>query len=176
MGNLVWSVVPDHTNSGPRAILKIKAVNEEIQSKIKSLIEEAVEEGVIRAKREAPKGKGHHFGARIEDSIYAEPIRYHPGGAGGGGFFEGSFRASNEIAPHLEWVYLGTGLRNILHPHRIYPLPPRRVMMSEYWGGREYFTSSQGQFPQQRWWADAEERAERKLSTSIRHLDLEIPD
>lgn len=174
MGNLVWSVIPESHYDGPRAIVKIKAVNEELQGKIKGLIEEAVAEGVIRARREAPRGP-RHSGPRIMDSVFAEPIRYHPGGAGGGGFFEGSFKASSEITPHLAWVFRGTGE----HGPRAQLITPRykKAMMTEWWGdGKTFFKSSKGQFPQQRWWTDAEERATRVLSTSIRHLDLDLPE
>lgn len=172
MGNLSFQVVPERNADGPRAIARIQATGAEFRGAIKELIEEAVAEGVRYAKTHAPRGDSFHHQNRIEDAITADPIRYHPGGAGGGGYYEASFSASSEIAPHLEFVFEGTGERG-KDPHLIRPSQGNlhKVMAIEKNGEPVSFVRwTRGQYPQQLWWEDAEAHTDAVLSEGVRNI------
>lgn len=173
MGNLTFELVPSQTASGPQAIARIQAVNAEFRGAIKSLIEDAVAEGVRVARESAPRGEMfRHHGPTIADSIMAEPVRYHPGGAGGGGYYEASFSASSLIAPHLKFVFEGTGERGERPTGLIRPSQGNVMAIQKEGEGVHFRAWARGQFPQQRWWEDAEAHADEVLAAGVRSLGI----
>lgn len=137
---------------------RLEAVNREFRGLIKDMIKNAQEEGKRVAIREAPRGpilrRNEH--SRISDAIVSEPIVYRPGGAGGGGDYEGSIRAEARIAPHLGFVYEGTGNKT---GHGLEIRGNLGSIMVLQKGGEEvkFRRAVSGQRPQQRWWLDAED-------------------
>jgi hypothetical protein len=172
MGNLVFEVVPDRTNDGPRAIARIQAVGAEFRGAIKALIEEAVSEGVRVAKAEAPSGRDSRHEIRIVDAITSTPVVYHPGGAGGGGFYEATIEASALVAPHLRWVFEGTGLHDPQGAHLIRPSHGNVMGIQKEGEPTSYVRWTRGQARQQRWWEEAEQATDTVLAAGVRSLGL----
>lgn len=177
MPNLDFSVQRAHGyDDGLTAAAKIRGINEEFRGLIKGMIETSLAEGLRIAHERAPRGPflEHNEGRRIVDQIFATPVRFSPGGAGGGGNWEGELRASNDDGGHLQFVFEGTaggGVGKIFpnkarSGHHGFTLGGALAIQKE--GEGVHFRSwVHGQKPQQEWWYEAEDAMERKLEEQI---------
>lgn len=164
--------------SGPDSIpvttARIRAVGAELRGLTTELLKHALEEGQRVAIREAPRAalfQGHE-GQRISNSIHVSTIVYRPGGAGGGGFYEASLHADGDEAPHLLWVFQGTGERGIEPTGKIGPAHGNVMEIQKEGEEVRFRTFQRGQHPQQRWWEEARLRVEEVLETGVREIEI----
>lgn len=174
MGNLDFYVTPSQPDSVPQLTARIKAVSSELRDEVRAILKEAVAEGARVARIEAPRGnpgEGQR-GRRISDSIVTGPIRYHPGGGGGGGYYEMSLEASSEIAPHLPFVFEGTGERGEFPTGKILPAKGNVMVIEKQGEGASFVRWTRGQMPQQKWWQDAHAAVEERLDFGFRSMQI----
>jgi hypothetical protein len=169
--NLSWDAENVPGRTGRETVVKIRAVNEEIRSSIIETITEAVAEGESVAKAKVPHGRGGGRGhVRLSNAIKAGPVRYHPGGAGGGGFYEASLEVDASIAPQARWVMEGTGEYADLPFGRIYPARGNVMVIMKQGESPSFVRWSRGQRPNTLWWEDANRRMEDSVARGIRNI------
>jgi len=122
-------------------------------------------ERVQEALRVSAQAAGSYMGTHVpfhSGDIYRAinigPVRYMPGGAGGGGFWEVTVGVDSEKAPHVEYVMEGTGIYNRESPN---PIEAHgNVMVFEKMGeGLIFAQSTSGQSPRREWFEDAADLA-----------------
>jgi hypothetical protein len=134
--------------------VRVRAIGEDYRDQIIGAVKKATVEAGTYMAAHVPFHSGALFRA-----IEIGPVVYHPGGAGGGGFYEAHVGVNEEIAPHAIFVVEGTG---IYGPQQsmIYPAKGN-VMVFEKGGEGSVFTkSSKGQEPRSAWFEVAQEVAE----------------
>lgn len=160
-----YEITPDRPDAIPQATARIQAVGKELRDEIRALIAEAVDEGRRVAEQEAPRGEERfHEGGRIRDAIRVSEVRYAPGGAGGGGFYEADLYASSDIAPQVRFVMEGTadegrGLITPAHGN-VFPIEKEGE-------GIRYRSWVHGQRPQTAWWDHAREATRHYIEAGL---------
>jgi hypothetical protein len=167
MPNLTYSIRESGGTGGRTTIIGIKAVRKEIAQQIRDALLESAKEGAAVARANAPRNKfdpDRNRGHKISDSIRVSESEYAPGGVGGGGSYKVELIADGAIAPHLRYVWQGTG--NI-RPSR------GNVLLIEKGGeGTQFRTKAKGQQAQTEWWEDATRALDAFLQDRIRKAGL----
>lgn len=154
----------------PFAGVRVRAVGEELRNELKTISRYAAHIGAEQARRSAPKSHFHRGGPRLSEAIVEQPeAQFMPGALGGGGFYETRFFASSNIAPHLVYVWHGSGLFG--SGKRIRPRH-KRALSFDVDRGNIARMSSAGSPRQRRWWESAEVAATEALRTGIQTLHL----
>lgn len=169
-----FEIKQGHSTSGPELTARLQAVGAEFRGMIKTILEEAAEEGRRVAQAGAPRSGilRHNDGARISDSIQVTPVRFAAGGAGGGGFYEVSLSASTLIAPQLRYVLEGTANRGA---GKIYPARGNVLAIDKGGEGVHFRRWVHGQAPQTRWWEDAQDAVSASVEAGIESMHLGNP-
>ena len=99
------------TSGFDRTLIRVRALEE----RFKEDMIEAVTEGSETAYRimlnRIPRDSG-----RLAGSIEQGPVRYTPGGPGGGGFYEADVTVGGAEAPYANIVLEGSGIFHLGHP------------------------------------------------------------
>lgn len=171
---LNWSIEPAEYNSAHRVAVKIKATGERLRAQTQELVQDAVLEGLRIAKRDAPRGKTYEKrgNIRLVDGITATPVTYHPGGTGGGGYWEAHLVADSTVAPQLKWVMEGTGIRADPPRGRITPATGNVMVVQKLGEGPHFIRSAKGQRPQTEWWTRAHARMESVVEDGVNTIVL----
>lgn len=97
---------------------------------------------------------------------------YHPGGAGGGGFYEARVGPGEDAPGHLRYVMEGTGL---FGSGSLIRSASGGVLAIEKRGeGVHFRTFSRGQRAQTQWYDDAIQAAELSMETGVRTANFNI--
>jgi hypothetical protein len=133
--------------------IRLRAINKDYRDQIIGAVEKAsVEAGTYMAAH-VPFHSGKLFRA-----IEVGPVKYHAGGAGGGGFYEARVGVNEDLAPHAIWVIEGTGIhgegRGNIQPAN------GNVMVFTSRGEKVFAASTEGQEPQSAWFEVAQEVAD----------------
>lgn len=166
-----YEIVPERPDQIPDVIVKMRALGGEFSGMVRGLVAEAVKEGKRVAEMEVPVGpEQFHTGSRIKDAIQSFTSPYKPGGAGGGGTFEGRIWVDNELAPQVDFVMQGTMDDGT---EKIKPAKGNVLAIEKDGEGVHYRAWAHGQRPNTSWWEHAFDEAEHILSTG---LERPIPD
>jgi hypothetical protein len=160
--------------------LRLQAVRTEFPREAAEIVGEAARRGAEKAREIAPRSNlFRNEGHRISDSILYELPKYLPGGFGGGGDYEARFFASDEIAPHLEYVLEGTP-KGDPGEGKIFPKARGNlkgtkgnlgVLALQKEGEKVSFVRwVRGQHPQSGWWEVATGVAERYIEERINDI------
>lgn len=170
MPNLDFTVKESGGQGGRTAVFGIRAIETEIQTVIKEILTQAVEEGERVAKSLAPRGKdSKNEGRRISDAIRVSNIEYRPGGLGGGGSYQVELIADGEIAPHLHDVFEGTANKG---EGKIRPAHGNVFAIEKGGEGVHFREWVHGQKPQQEWWEEATRAAESEIRDKIQRFRI----
>jgi hypothetical protein len=135
--------------------VRLRAINKEYRDQIISAVEKASQEAGAYMASHVPQHSGKLFRA-----INVEPVRYHPGGAGGGGFYEANVGVDETQAPHAIFVIEGTGIYH-REGSRGNIRPASGNVMAFVDAGKEVFAAyTKGQEPQSAWFEVAQEVAD----------------
>lgn len=169
--------------------IRFRALGEDYRERTRVLIGHAANEAGTYMAQHVP----FHSGQMYRAINVSEP-KFHPGGAGGGGYWQAEVGVDREIAPHAEWVIEGTGMHKTsgvkfpIHTkfgQDLGNLPPSAqravrsggpkgkglVMAFEKEGEGTVFTHfSRGQRPQRAWFEEAMRKADRIISRRISRL------
>lgn len=165
--------------------LRLKAVDQEIAAKVKWLLERtgARVKDVLYLRIPYDRSvddRGDH--THLRDTIHTSGIMYHPGGAGGGGFYEMEISVGEEgVTPQLGFILYGThgpihaGQGNLgfgVSRDRPSALPFTRAqaMPLSTERGTIFRTSVRGQRPQTEWLEAAHAVARSELSKGVRDI------
>src|SRR4051812_25122235 len=85
--------------------VRIRAMGAEYRDRIIEAVEKASRESGSYMALHVPYHSGQLYRA-----INVGNVKYHPGGAGGGGFYEAIVDVNEDLAPHAEAVISGTGI------------------------------------------------------------------
>lgn len=173
MPNLTYSIQERGGTGGRTTIIGIKAIQKELAQQVRDILLQAAKEGEAIAKAQAPKNKndpGRNAGHTISDSIRISETEYHPGGRGGGGSYKVELIADGAIAPHLQYVFDGTG--KFAGKGNIRPTRGNVLIIEKRGEGPQFRTKSEGQKPQQEWWKDATRVLDAYIQTRIRRDGL----
>jgi hypothetical protein len=173
MPNLSFSIDERGGTGGRTTVLRIRDDVRGIGDFIRELILEAAHEGELTAKILAPENKTDPFrnrGHTIADSIRVSERAYRPGGLGGGGSYEVELIADGRIAPHLEYVFGGTG--HHVGKGNIKPTRGNVLVFKKQGEGYKMRFEVKGQAPQQEWWERATETMEEHIRTKVRSAGL----
>lgn len=150
--------------------LRFQAVKGRLGGRIETAMLRAATEAATYMTAHVPYHTGQLYRAiNVSAEKGGQGLKYFPGGAGGGGFYEIHVGVDREMAPHADWVIHGTGIygpRGSL----IYGRPKdnrggNRTMVFEKNGEQTVFTRyTEGQKAQTSWFTVAEE----VMSQSIR--------
>lgn len=167
--NLHFEITPEHPGEIPEVTARIQAVDKELRGFIREAIESALEAGRTIAEATAPRGEPRKFreGVSIRDAIRISETVYAPGGAGGGGFYEGTLYVDSALAPQIEFVMEGTADegRGLIRPSQG---NLHGVLAIEKEGEGVHFRRwVHGQAPQTAWWDTAHEEVEHVLQAEI---------
>lgn len=153
-------------------LVRLRGVREVLDYQIRAIVEHAAEvaaDQMTRHWEDAPH-RGGHEGQTIAESIRVTPAVFHPGGAGGGGYWEVSAGPGPDKPEHFEYVWRGTGVFGPSHmPYKSSGGGPMPV--PGY--GRGFAQKVAGQHPQQEWFAEAQRTAERAVAEGIQGIRFE---
>lgn len=165
-----YEIEPEYPGQVPELIARIQATGAEARGFIKELLQESAELGRRVAESQAPRGNlFDHHGGGISDSIQISSIRYAPGGAGGGGFYEIDLYADSAIAPHLKYVFEGTADEGV---GKIYPARGNVFTFQKDGEERKFRPWIHGQRPQTAWWEHAHDAVDANISSGIQGMNL----
>jgi hypothetical protein len=171
MPNLTYTIRkagPPH--DGPTAIVGIHTFTKELREALKGVLEDALSQGHHTAVALAPRGKeDKNRGRRISDAIRTEDRPYHPGGHGGGGYYEAALIADANISPQVRYVFEGTAEEG---RGNIYPAHGNVLRIEKEGEGVKFRPSVRGQKPQTEWWEAAQREMENFIQDRIRTLGL----
>ena len=164
-----FEIKPEHPGQIPEVTARIRSLGPELRGMIKDVLREAAEEGRKVAEARAPRGQDDwkNYGRRISDSIQVSEVRFAPGGAGGGGFYQITLYASSDIAPHLPFVFEGTADEGA---GKIYPSKGNVLALDKGGEGVHFRSWVHGQAPQTEWWEDAHVAVEQSINTNVRGM------
>lgn len=156
---------------GADLLIKMRGIREVLDHQIRDIIGRAADAAANQMTlhwEAAP-----HHGTReesIASSIGTTPPVFHPGGAGGGGYWEVHAGPGPDRPEHFEYVWRGTGIYGPTHmPYRsgtgqAMPVPGY---------GRGFAQHVAGQPPQQEWFAEAQRTAEAFVAEGIQRIRYE---
>lgn len=131
-------------------------------------------EKIIDAMEFAADAAGQYMGTHVpyhSGSIYRAinvgPVRYMPGGAGGGGFYEVNVGVNKDEAPHVEAVIDGTGIYARDGGGPIFPANGNVMVFTKLGEGKVFTRWTKGQEPQRAWFEDAQALASRLVAERI---------
>ena len=141
--------------------LRFRAIKE-YRDEIRETLEEAAEKAGLYMTTHVPYDRGQLFSA-----IEVSPIRYAPGGSGGGGYYEIEVGVDESTAPHAEWVLEGTGLFNRENPtNGIFP--DGNALRWHGQEGKIFAAWTKGQKPQREWFEGAIRLADAIVDRKVR--------
>jgi hypothetical protein len=111
--NLTWSVEESQFLGTPEVTASFSGYPAQFRAFFEEVLNQAIEDGYRVAMQEAPGAKNplsKNQGRRIRDAIEIHSTIGKRGGLGGGATIEKSLIANGVIAPHLRFVWEGTGL------------------------------------------------------------------
>lgn len=172
----------DYEGDSPMAVaIKVKGRAEYMGHAVKNLAEDAARRGAEVMRTEAPRGETGQLANRIDFS----DADWHPGGAGGGGFWEAVagvidtgddyplyvFHGTNEEGRSL-WTALeragvgnlGQGIAGVIRPAEGNVFPIHTA------GGLIYRMWQRGQEPQQDWVLHAQEETNRFILERLSYV------
>lgn len=85
-------------------LIRVRAIEEKVREDIKDVLTEASNRAAEVMQGAVPRDTG-----RLAASIHQSPIKYAPGGLGGGGFFEAEVSAGEGV-PYANVVLEGSGI------------------------------------------------------------------
>lgn len=95
-------------------LIRVRAIEAEMQEDMKEAIVEGSETAYKIMLNEVPRGET----GKLAGSIQQLPLRYSPGGAGGGGFWESEVIVGEDV-PYANVVLEGSGVFYLGAPHPI---------------------------------------------------------
>lgn len=167
-----FEIEPEYPGQIAEVSARIQAAGREFRDQIKAVLEEAAETGRKVAEAGAPRDLTFkNNGRRISDSILVDNVRYAPGGSGGGGNYEIRLYASGAIAPHLRYVFEGTGGRD----RKIYPAHGNVLAIQKEGEEVSFRRWTHGQDPQTAWWEDAHYAMEDAITAGVQRMNVGRP-
>lgn len=150
------------------ALIRVRGVDSSVKRQIRELIEEAAEAALGEMLARVPRsGKSDS----IADSIDKSGVVFHPGGLGGGGYWEVRVGPGADAPEHLEYVLEGTGVHGRFHSV-IYP-DLKKAMAFEGNLGHIARRSVLGQEAQTAWLVESQEAARETVSLGIHRIRVE---
>lgn len=137
-------------------LLRIRAVQGEKDS-LRRVLDNAAEHAFRHMRMHVPIGET----AQLEFSIRKGPVKWHPGGAGGGGYHEVEVGPGERAPEHLDFVFGGTS--------DLFNTPMRIQKQGE---PAHWIMHRRGQQPQTEWVTDAQDEAREWIRRGISELDL----
>lgn len=95
-------------------LIRVRAIQAEMREEMQEAITEGSETGYRIMLNRVPRGET----GKLAGSVEQLPIRYSPGGPGGGGFWESEIIAGEGV-PYANVVLEGSGVFYLGHPHPI---------------------------------------------------------
>jgi hypothetical protein len=162
-----------------RVMASIRAIGLGLEEEMHKILEDAAREGERVAKSGVPKGRSGELEQAITvihgNAFHAGGGYRDPGGAWrpGGGEYQATLKASGSIAPHLRWIWSGSGIHHIPQPHRAFNARwPNRAMEFDTRRGHFFRYRVKGQLPQREWWLAAEQTVETVVATRVASMNL----
>lgn len=160
--------------------IKIRGLGERLKKDIVEAISEAANEAETLLKEGAPVGET----GRLKQSVHNGGVSFHPGGLGGGGFYEVDVSVGEGV-PYLRHVVEGTGI----HAGRGNITPNTASMMhwegAKIWGNpliakkgisaknakSHWAKETSGQKGQDEWIIAANAKANEVMERKVREID-----
>jgi len=145
--------------------LRLKGQGDAVKEEIKQTLVRAALRAEKILEAEVPHGETH----ALANSIRMSPLKYSPGGAGGGGFWEIEVSVGEGV-PYVQNVVEGTG---IFGPRAfpIYPKNPKGVMAFSKNGEFVFTKWVRGQEPDDLWIVHAQDAAQEEVDEGLRRID-----
>lgn len=128
-----------HIEGADSAMIRVRAESSEIRDDIVEAIGRAVIAAETEMKLLAPTGET----LKLFGSIHAGPVEFHPGGAGGGGFYEAELSVGEDV-PYTRFVVEGTGGKG----NKIYPAQGNVLRIQKHGEKDSFVKWITGQDPQ----------------------------
>lgn len=157
--------------------LRIRGLGERLKKDIVEAISEAANEAETLLTEGAPQGET----GRLKRSVKNNGVSFHPGGLGGGGFYEVDVSVGEGV-PYLRHVVEGTGIhagRGNIQPAtksqmhweggRVWGNPQRAKKGID--GTQHWAFETQGQKPQDEWITAANVKANEVIERKVREID-----
>jgi hypothetical protein len=138
-------------------LISIRAVEGELGRELRRLLDEAAERAYRTMRTKVPIGET----AQLEFSIRKGPLTFHPGGAGGGGFYEIEVGPGENAPEHLDFVFGGTS-----------DLFGKAMRIQKHGEPAHWIERRRGQPPQTEWVTDAQEEAREWIRRGLNEMDL----
>lgn len=160
-----------------QATLRIRGIEKRLKADIVEAISAAANEAQQVLEQGAPRGDSH----RLAASVRNDGVSFHPGGLGGGGFWEVDVSVGEGI-DYLKFVVEGTGIhagRGNITAHGPYPMrwkgatiwgDPRKARRGIR-GDTHIAFETEGQEPQEQWITNANLRAQGEIARRVAEID-----
>lgn len=147
--------------------LRIQAGGARLRREIMDILDEASQEALDRMQLRVPRGRNPDGHRTIASSLRRTPVRYQPGGFGGGGFYEVEVGPEDPPA-HLDYILDGTDDVDLWRGHGNFG-----VMAIQKLGEPVRFrTSRKGQEPQTEWIIEAQQVANSLIAQRVARLSI----
>jgi hypothetical protein len=162
-------IIEYETHGDTDLLVRMRGLREVLDHQIRTIVQHAAQVAADEMERHwshAPH-RGGHEGVSIAESIRVSEAVFHPGGVGGGGYWEVHAGPGPDKPEHFEYVWRGTGVFGPSHmPYKSNVGGPMPV--PGY--GRGFAQSVAGQAPQQEWFAEAQRIAEGVVAEGIQGI------
>lgn len=157
--------------------IKIRGLGERLKRDIVEAISEAGREAETALRAGAPVGET----GRLSRSVNLGGVSFHPGGLGGGGFYELELNVGEGV-PYLQHVVEGTGIhvghgnitpreKSVMHWTGAKRWGDPRKAAKGIRGDKHFATETEGQEPNDKWIRGAQAVANEVMERKIREID-----
>jgi hypothetical protein len=162
-------------------MIKVRGIEESLKRDIVEAISEGAREAETVLAAGAPEGQT----GRLRRSVKNDGVSFHPGGLGGGGFWEAEVSVGEGV-PYLRHVVEGTGIhagkgnisptsKSMMHWNdgKLWGNPLTALKGSRFTqGGISHWAhSTQGQKPNDKWIRAAQVAANEVMERNLREID-----